>query len=85
MYGMGDNVAPFPLFLQLVVKIFKGSLSRHGNAEDIMNEEMRKMTKLQELGLPFRGTVEASTTQWKERVGATWKYYPALAIKTAGR
>lgn len=78
-----DDVAPFPLFLQmLVVKVFAGPLSQDGGGATAMKEEVETMTRLQELGVPFEGTlVASSTTEWK-RIG---KFVPAIVMKSAGR
>lgn len=79
------TAALFPLFLQLVVKLFNGAVCLKGGPEcalAIMTEEVEKMTKLQKLGVPFQGTFEDSTTEWNWGHGRTC---PAIIMKRSGR
>lgn len=80
--ALHTNVAPSLSFLQLVVKVFNRPFSRDGGEEATMSEEARIMTKLEELGVPFEGTLVASTTEWPGRNG---KMHPAIIMKRAGR
>eukprot|EP00752_Nemacystus_decipiens_P014945 g13304.t1 len=66
----------------LVVKVYNGPLSRKGDPQAIMAEELETMKKLEELQVPFRGTVEATTTEWEHK--RFDRKFPAMVMKSAG-